>query len=85
VTPARNGPPRGEQARANKAALMRVLRPYGITSERLDEVSNYYRYHPQRRELRRNTPARGYAVVEGGRLRRSSSRILAPATAVSRR
>lgn len=68
VTPARNGRPTGEQARANKAALMKVLRPYGITNERLDEVSNYYRYRPQDGELWKATPAEGYAVVENGRV-----------------
>src|SRR5215218_7061953 len=36
VTPARNGRPSPQQARSNKDALMRVLKPYGITNERLD-------------------------------------------------
>ncbi|SFL15703.1 hypothetical protein SAMN03159341_103529 [Paenibacillus sp. 1_12] len=37
--------PTGEEAQRNKAALLKVLGPYGITNERLDEVSNYYRYN----------------------------------------
>src|SRR3954469_16807182 len=51
VTPSRNGPPSGELARRNKAALMKVLGPHGVTNDRLDEVSNYYRFRPQRGEL----------------------------------
>ena len=46
VTPAKNGKPSPEEAQRNKAALMKVLGPYGVTNERLDEVSNYYRYQP---------------------------------------
>jgi hypothetical protein len=42
VTPARGGKPSQEEARRNKAALMKVLKPHGVTNERLDEVSNYY-------------------------------------------
>jgi len=41
-----SGGPTGDEARKNKAALMSVLSPYGITNERLDEVSNRYRYAP---------------------------------------
>jgi len=69
VTPARDGKPTPEQARANKAALMKVLAPYGVTNERLDEVSDYYRYQPQRGELWKVTAARGYALVEQGKVR----------------
>ncbi|MFL5843368.1 MAG: hypothetical protein ACJ762_01660 [Solirubrobacteraceae bacterium] len=45
VTPASAGQePDPEQVRKNKAALLEVLAPYGVTNERLDEVSNHYRY-----------------------------------------
>ncbi|MBW7459054.1 hypothetical protein K0U00_33890, partial [Paenibacillus sepulcri] len=46
VTPAGagSGGPTAEEAQQNKAALLKVLGSYGITNERLDEVSNYYRY-----------------------------------------
>jgi hypothetical protein len=37
--------PTAEEAQSNKAALLKVLAPYGITNDRLDEVSNYYRYN----------------------------------------
>jgi hypothetical protein len=69
VTPARNGRPSEEQVHRNKAVLMKVLGPYGITNERLDEVSDYYRYRPQRGELWTNTPGRAHAIVKNGRIR----------------
>ena len=70
VTPARGGPPTREQAERNKEALLRVLAPHGVTNERLDEVSNYYRYRPQRGELWRTKPAKAYAVVEDGEIKK---------------
>ena len=69
VPPAKNGKPSPDEARSNKAALLKVLQPYGVTNERLDEVSNYYRYQPQRGELWRTTPAKAYAVVEDGQIK----------------
>lgn len=68
VTPARGRGPTGDEARKNKAALMRVLAPHGVTNDRLDEVSNYYRYQPQRGELWKTTPARGHAIVKEGKI-----------------
>lgn len=70
VTPARGGEPSGEQARSNKAALMKVLAPYKVTNERLDEVSNYYRYRQERGELWKNVAAKAEAVVENGVVKR---------------
>jgi hypothetical protein len=53
--------------RLNKAALMRALGPYGITDERLNAVSNYYRYNRSLgQEVWRSTPAKAYARVENG-------------------
>jgi hypothetical protein len=69
VTPARGGKPSPEEARRNKEALMKVLKPHGVSNERLDEVSNYYRYQPQRGQLWKATPAEGYAVVEDGKVK----------------
>jgi hypothetical protein len=69
VTPSRNGPPSGELARRNKAALMKVLGPHGVTNERLDEVSNYYRFQPQRGRIWPTTPAEAQAIVEGGKIK----------------
>jgi hypothetical protein len=70
VTPAGpgSGGPSAEDARANKAALLRVLAPYGITNEKLDQVSNYYRYMGSNGELWHNTLATAEAVVVDGRV-----------------
>jgi hypothetical protein len=68
VTPARNGRPSGEQARQNKAALLKVLGPHGITNDRLDEVSDYYRYRPQNGELWTHKDAKAHAVVVDGKV-----------------
>jgi hypothetical protein len=69
VTPARGRGPTGEEARKNKAALMKVLQPHGVTNDRLDEVSDYYRYRPQRGELWTNKPAKAHAVVVDGKVK----------------
>jgi hypothetical protein len=66
VTPARGGAPEPAQARRNKEALMRVLGPLGVTNERLDEVSNFYRYRPQDGELWKHRPAKAYARIKDG-------------------
>ncbi len=67
VTPAAGGrEPEPDQVRRNKQALMRGLSPYGITNDRLDTVSNFYRYNGSRGEMWRNTPAAGYAMVKDG-------------------
>ena len=68
VTPARGRGPTGAEARQNKAALMKVLGPLGVTNDRLDEVSDYYRFQPQRGELWPTSPAKGYAVVAAGKV-----------------
>lgn len=68
VTPAKGRGPTGEEARKNKDALMKVLKPHGVTNDRLDEVSNHYRYKPQDGELWKHTDAKGYAVVENGKV-----------------
>jgi hypothetical protein len=68
VRPARNGRPSREEAQRNKAALMKVLKPLGVTNDRLDEVSDYYRYQPQRGDLWKHAPAKGHAVVENGKI-----------------
>lgn len=70
VTPARGGPPSRAQAQRNKRALLKVLGPHGVTNERLDEVSDYYRYRPERGELWRCRPARAQAIVKDGRVTR---------------
>ncbi len=61
-----SGGPTEERARENKAALMKALAKHGITNERLDEVSNFYRYPPGRGNLWKNTPAKANALVKNG-------------------
>jgi hypothetical protein len=69
VTPSRGGPPSGDLARRNKSALLKVLGPHGVSNERLDEVSNYYRFRPQNGERWPTTPAEAYATVENGKIK----------------
>ncbi len=68
VTPAElsSGGPTAEEAQSNKAALLKVLAPYGITNDRLDEVSNYYRYNGQKSKTWKITPATATAIVKDG-------------------
>jgi hypothetical protein len=68
VTPARGRGPTRDEERKNKAALMKVLAPLGVTNERMDEVANYYRFRPQNGELWPTKPAKGYAVVADGKV-----------------
>lgn len=60
--------PSEQEARQNKAVLLAGLSRYGVTNERLDEVSNYYRYNRSRGELWRAKPASAYAVLEKGKV-----------------
>lgn len=66
VHPAHDGGPTRDQAQQNKAALMSVLGKYGISNERLDEVSNYYRYRPQNGELWTHKDATANALIKDG-------------------
>lgn len=70
VTPARGRGPSGDEARKNKAALMKVVAPHGVTNDRLDEVSDYYRFQPQRGQLWPTTAAQAHAIVENGKIKR---------------
>src|SRR5262249_54667058 len=69
VTPAKGRGPTGDEARKNKTALMKVLSPHGVTNDRLDEVSNYYRYQPQKGELWPTTEAKAYAIMENSKIK----------------
>lgn len=68
VTPASGGrEPDPDQVRRNKSALLGFLGPYGVQNDRLDEVTNYYRYNRAGGELLwRVTPASAYARVRNG-------------------
>jgi hypothetical protein len=60
------GGPTDAEARQNKAALMEGLGKYGITNERINEVSNFYRYASWKGGIWRNTPAAANALVKNG-------------------
>ncbi|MFD2328200.1 hypothetical protein ACFSR7_02995 [Cohnella sp. GCM10020058] len=68
VTPAGadSGGPTEAEAKSNKAALLKVLAPYGITNDKLDEVSNYYRYNGSKGEVWKRTPAVLETIVVNG-------------------
>ena len=66
VTPSTDGEPTGAEAQSNKAVLLSVLGPYGITNDQLDTVSNQYRYMGAAGELWPNTPATAEAIVADG-------------------
>jgi hypothetical protein len=71
VRPAPGGTrPSPDQVRKNKESLMNALGPHGVTNDRLDEVSNYYRYVRSRGEMWPTKPAQAYAEVEGGKIMR---------------
>jgi hypothetical protein len=58
--------PTGAEARKNKAALLGALGKHGVTNERLDTVSNYYRYDARRHQLWPTKPAVANALVRDG-------------------
>ena len=69
VSPAPAGQqPDPAQVRLNKEALLRVLGPDNVTNDRLDEVSNYYRYRPESGQLWRHVPAQATATLRDGQL-----------------
>ncbi|THF79972.1 hypothetical protein [Cohnella fermenti] len=68
VSPAKDGAPTTEREQANKAVLLKVLAPYGITNDRLDEVSNYYRYMASKGEVWARTPAVLTTTVKDGQV-----------------
>jgi hypothetical protein len=69
VTPAAAGAePDPAQVQRNKAALLAVLAPYGVTNERLDTVSNHYRYQGSEGEMWTHQAATATAVVRGGKV-----------------
>ena len=68
VTPAKGGPPSPGHARANKKILMDALGKHGVTNERLDEVSNFYRYRRESGEVWKCTAATATAIIEDGKV-----------------
>lgn len=69
VNPAPGGTIPGQhRVMDNKKILMDALGPHGITNERLDSVSNYYRYSKGWGQMWKHRPAKAYAIVENGRV-----------------
>ena len=68
VHPAQNGGPTGDEARKNKHELLSRLEKHGVTNDRLDEVSNFYRYRPQNGELWKHKDAVVFATVKDGKV-----------------
>ncbi len=60
--------PEEAQVRKNKQALMAALGPYGVTDDRLNEVSNWYRYRRESGDLWKHVDAAGYATVTDGKV-----------------
>ncbi len=56
------------QVQLNKQALMDALSKYGVTNDRLDEVSNYYRYPPGDAKLWKHVDAVVKATVVDGKV-----------------
>jgi hypothetical protein len=63
-----SGGPTEAEARANKAALMNALGKYGVTNDRLNTVSNYYRYVRSHGEMWPTKPATAVALVKNGQV-----------------
>lgn len=70
VTPARGRGPTGDEARKNKAALMKVLAPKGVTNDRLDDVSDYYRFRPESGKIWPHKAAQAQAIIVDGKIDR---------------
>ena len=63
-----SGGPTREEAQKNKQALMAGLGKYGVTNDRLDEVSNYYRYPPGPGGRWKTKDAVANALVKDGKV-----------------
>ena len=67
VTPANPAVgPTGDEAQRNKAALLSVLAPYGITNDQLDTASNTYRYDQGAGQTWPHTAATAVVVETNG-------------------
>jgi len=61
-----SGGPTDAEARANKQALMTALGKYGVTNDRLNTVSTFYRYPSWKGGIWKNQPATANALVKDG-------------------
>ena len=60
--------PADDQVHRNKQVLLKALSRYGVDNDRLDEVSNYYRYDERGGKLWRNHAAKLQAKLKGGKV-----------------
>ncbi|HEV7402782.1 MAG TPA: hypothetical protein VGO11_07655 [Chthoniobacteraceae bacterium] len=63
-----SGGPTREEAQKNKKALMDGLGKFGVTNDRLDTVSNYYRYPPGPGGRWKTKDASANALVKDGKI-----------------
>jgi hypothetical protein len=61
-----SGGPINAEAQKNKQVLLDGLSKYGVTDDRLNEVSNYYRYRRDSGEVWRHVDAEAVATVKDG-------------------
>lgn len=61
-----SGGPTDTEARANKKVLMDALGKYGVTNDRLNAVSGFYRYKAWDGEMWKHQEATGNALVKDG-------------------
>ena len=60
--------PSNERVHENKRVLLDALRKHGVTNERLDEVSDYYRYRPGGNDIWRHREATIELIMAGGQV-----------------
>lgn len=60
--------PTEEQKRQNKRVLENALGKHGVDRDRIDEVSDYYRYNRGKGEMWRTKPAVAFALVQDGKV-----------------
>jgi hypothetical protein len=60
--------PQEDQVRRNKQTLLDALGPYGVDDDRLNEVSNFYRYNGSGGQMWKNTPAKATAIITDGKV-----------------
>lgn len=69
VSPAAAGhEPDPDQVRRNKAELLAVLAPYGVTNESLDRVSDYYRFNESAGETWPRIAATAAVIINNGQV-----------------
>ena len=60
--------PDPHQVTFNKQALLSSLSKFGVTNDRLDQVSNFYRYRPGQGSIWRSQAARILVTISGNKV-----------------